>query len=224
VNVVVIDHGLYCEEPDAFRTNYAAMFKAIVDGDGETLKRVARAWGIRDHELFASFQILRPYRASGVGAPVTASNISRAEILEMQANAKARVRRLLADSSLTPPELSLVGRHLNLIRSINKTLGSPVNRPRVLATYANRAIAREQTAPHAWASRWLSRAAFEARMLAIETVFLLTESWRRVRRWVTGADSGGFEDMMEREVASSVERKLGLKVNAGGDADAGSTG
>ena len=49
---------------------------------------------------------------------------------------KNDLKRLLGDTELLPPALLFVGRNMNLVRSINKELKSPVNRIHVMAEKA----------------------------------------------------------------------------------------
>ena len=113
---------------------------------------------------------------------------------------------MLSDSSLVPPELSLVGRNLNLVRSLNKALDSPVNRPRIMAVYANRGIEKDKSAA------WLSDLRFNFGLLVIEFVYRASESWRALKKRVTGSDTGGFEDMLEKQLSKNMEAQLGFKL------------
>lgn len=205
---MVIDHGLYCHEPEKFRESYAKLWKSIVMGDTESVKQVAESWGIHDHELFASFQLFRPYKGGNMKAPITSAKVSRRELLELQLSVKDRVVKMLSDSALVPPELSLVGRHLNLIRSLNKALDSPVNRPRIMAVYANRGLQKDT-------NRWLADARFNLGIAGIELMYQFTEIWRAIKRLFTGKDAGGFEDLLEQQLTQNVEQQLGFKLPTG---------
>ena len=205
---MVIDHGLYCHEPEKFRESYAKLWKSIVMGDTDSVKQVAESWGIHDHELFASFQLFRPYKGGNMKAPITSAKVSRKELLELQLSVKDRVVKMLSDSALVPPELSLVGRHLNLIRSLNKALDSPVNRPRIMAVYANRGLQKDT-------NRWLADARFKLGVAGIELMYQFTEIWRAIKRVFTGKDVGGFEDLLEKQLTQNVEQQLGFKLPAG---------
>lgn len=206
LDVVVIDHGLYCHEPNEFRKNYALLWKSIVMGDTDMLRVIAEKWGIHDHELFASFQLFRPYKGntSTHASNNTSTNVSRAEVLQLQANVKQRIVKMLADSSLVPPELSLIGRNLNLIRSLNKALDSPVNRPRIMSLYANRGAQQNAT--------WVEDTKFNLQLLFIELAFQAAEWWRAVLKRLSGKDNGGFEAMLEKQLADNVEQQLGFKM------------
>ncbi|KAH9255356.1 hypothetical protein BASA81_006475 [Batrachochytrium salamandrivorans] len=205
LDVVVIDHGLYCHEPSEFRENYALLWKSIVMGDTGTLKLIAERWGIHDHELFASFQLFRPYNGKQGAQNVTSAKVSRAEVLQLQASVKQRIVKMLADTSLVPPELSLVGRNLNLIRSLNKALDSPVNRPRIMSVYANRGVEHGK-------GGWSADVKFNLQLLAIELMFQASEWWRLILKRFSGKDNGGFEAMLEQQLSQNVEQQLGFKL------------
>jgi len=205
LNVVVLDHGLYCDLPEAFRKQYAQLWQAIIVNDFETLKKIATGWGIRDSELFASFQLFRPYSATQQ-RPALSGKVSREEALALQRAAKERVVHLLADASLVPPELTLIGRNLNLVRSLNKALNSPVNRPKLMAIYAHRgALDGEHTNAWFWGD-W----SFRVRLLGIDAVYSALEWWRALNKVVFGRRVGGFEDLLEKEFSQTMENKLGL--------------
>lgn len=206
LDVVVIDHGLYCHEPEKFRKSYALLWRSLVVGDTDTVRQVAQSWGIRDHELFASFQLFRPYKgASSSAVPVFTKQVTRSELMELQASVKERIVKMLADTSLVPPELSLVGRHLNLIRSLNKALGSPINRPRIMAVYANRGVQKDSHG-------WFTDTRYTLGLLIIEVVYQVTERWRSLKKRLTGSDTGGFEDMLEKQLSKNVEAQFGFKL------------
>lgn len=49
---------------------------------------------------------------------------------------KEDFRKMLGDTSKFPDELIFIGRNMNLVRSINKRCGSPVNRINIMAKYS----------------------------------------------------------------------------------------
>jgi aarF domain-containing kinase len=137
--VVLLDHGLYVHESEAFRRNYADMWCAIVLGDMARLKEICTNWGVGDPELFASFQLLKPYDARNKDA-IHMHRTTQADVLNMQMRTKERIRSLLQDSAKIPKELTLVGRAMNLVRANNKGAGSPVNRIHILSLSAARGM------------------------------------------------------------------------------------
>ena len=167
--VVLLDFGLSITEPNTFRRNYARLFRALFTQDFATLESIVSSWGIADADLFASMQLMKPFSSSptagakgtaassGGGStppspgnafsvPVnlsTSQRISRDEMIAFQTRLKHRITTLLRDEEKVPRELVLVGRSMNILRSLNRSLGVPVNRAAIFARRAVAAIAKE---------------------------------------------------------------------------------
>ncbi len=220
--VVLLDHGLYMDTGDAFRRQYCALWEAMVLGDAAALRAICEGWGVRDPELFASLQLFRHYEGgagsggggvaaappAGTADPGTSS--SRARRL---ADAKSRLQNLLAHTELLPRPLIILGRHFNILRSVNKELGSPVNRLRITAEQAARGGAAEGAA--GWRGAW-RQFVFRLRLWLLETVFRAARAWAAVARLLAlpgyaGADGagGGFESVLE-DAGRSLEARMGL--------------
>ena len=60
--IVLLDHGLYSECRDSFRVDYCKLWKSMILMDSKKLKEVCYNWGIYDEELFASLQLMKPYK------------------------------------------------------------------------------------------------------------------------------------------------------------------
>ena len=58
-----------------------------------TLSLICNAWGVTDPDLFASMQLMKPYRPDKKAVHLSTS--TRAEALEMHMTAKERFRQLL---------------------------------------------------------------------------------------------------------------------------------
>lgn len=156
--LVLLDHGLYCELPPKLRQEYADFWVAAALSDRDTTVRICRSWGIKDEEaaeLFASLTQFRRVRLTGSRAGSVASlfaqtpgqssisaqprphkKLSPEEVAAAQARLKARAKQVLGDTRAFPQELLFVGRSLNMIRSANFALGSAVNRVAILAECA----------------------------------------------------------------------------------------
>jgi len=160
--LVLLDHGLYCELPSHLRQQYADFWVAATLGDGRSTVEICRKWGIADEdaaELFASLTQFRRVRlGSGrLGAVSSLFNhgnqsnqklpnphqhghmhrkMTPEEMAAAQAALKARAKKVLGDTKAFPQELFFVGRNLNIIRSANFQLGSVVNRIAILAECA----------------------------------------------------------------------------------------
>lgn len=156
--LVLLDHGLYCELNPKLRREYADFWVSAALGDTEKTVKICSQWGIVDQdaaELFASLTQFRRVRLGGVGrlanlAQLYSGNSSaipdevktkRAkmtpkQLAEAQTQLKARAKKILGDTSAFPRELLFVGRSLNMIRSANFALGTAVNRVAILAECA----------------------------------------------------------------------------------------
>jgi aarF domain-containing kinase len=98
------------------------------------MKEIVSLWGINNEEVFASMQLMRPYKAS---KPVSEA-LTPDEIMGMQLRMKDDVRKLMKEADKFPQELLFVNRNMNLVRSVNKKCGSLVNRINVMARYASK--------------------------------------------------------------------------------------
>ncbi|EPY20036.1 aarF domain-containing kinase [Strigomonas culicis] len=123
--IVFLDFGLAVPETEQFRVQYALFFKSLFTHDMQSMQSVMKAWGIADTEVFASIQLQKPYSAIRSG---NYGEVDREEVRAMQRRAHARVRTLLADDAKIPKEITLVGRGIDILRGINRSYGSPINR------------------------------------------------------------------------------------------------
>ena len=211
--IVVLDHGLTVHLPDAFREQYARFWRAIILGDKDEMLEIAEAWGVGDHELFASFQIFRPVHGNKIKRKV-----EKRDVAKLQARVKARIQKLLKDTSSTPPELALVGRHLNLVRSLNKSLASPVNRIDVMARYANEGAGANRKSDQVRGGRsFLSELStdvdFRLRLWAIDVMFALTEAYRSWAEYFSGRKVDGVEEILDKRMNQDVQEKLGIDID-----------
>lgn len=79
------------------------------------LSRICQSWGIADPELFASFQLFRPFTPAKKS--VTAHQPTREEVLRMQQEVKEKVKRLLSNQQAVPKELIILGAQQDRRRS-----------------------------------------------------------------------------------------------------------
>ncbi|KAG5495090.1 hypothetical protein JKF63_02143 [Porcisia hertigi] len=123
--VVLIDFGLAMPERMRFRYQYALFFVSLFTNDQESLRRVVRDWGINKAELFASIQAQKPLEAIQAGSY---GEVTREEVISMQKKAHEQAKEMLLDTRRIPKELIMVGRSFDILRSVNRLYGSPVNR------------------------------------------------------------------------------------------------
>lgn len=141
----------------------------------------------------------------------------------MQYDAKDRVKHLLEDTNLVPRALIILGRTLNILRANNKVHSSVVNRVAIMADYAAIGLRHHNTpgglSAVATPSTWRERVAsnwdyllFKAQLFLLAVVYQYTQVQQRVQRFF-GGRGDGFEDLLEKGFARTVETKLGFTIN-----------
>jgi aarF domain-containing kinase len=218
--VVLLDHGLYITESEAFRRSYCGLWQAMVLGDTPALRAICTDWGIGDPELFASLQLFRRYEGAGRGAaaavpPGIKIERSAAEKEALREQAKERLRRLLSSTEHIPRELIIIGRHFNIVRANNKELGSPVNRINLTAEQAARGAAAVTAGSQhdGWRGAWRVLV-FRFRQWTIEAVFRASQVWAAAQR-LAGRSARTFEQLLEDNFARALEANLGLQAASG---------
>jgi aarF domain-containing kinase len=141
------------------------------------------------------------------------------DIYALQVNAKDKVKQFLKNTDRLPKELIFIGRNLNLIRSNNKALGSPVNRVNLMAHYAAKSLMWRDTSK----MRLLEKvkcivgdvygySVFQSTLFASSLSFYGNRFIQRVYEYLTGKRGLGHEDVLD-QVAMMSMRKFGLQVD-----------
>src|SRR5579871_6864976 len=104
--------------------------------DTDTINKICYEWGINDPEMFASATLMKPYKPKTALHIASNTKISLQDAYKMQMAIKERLRKFLANTELIPRELIFVGRNMNIVRSLNRELGSPVNRINIMGHWA----------------------------------------------------------------------------------------
>ena len=241
--IILLDHGLYIQESEAFRRQYAQFWKSMFLNDTETLKSIAKQWGVNDVDIFASATLMRPFqsvqpismRSTSGGMPKHA--LTKEEKYALQMKAKERVRHFFADTEKIPQELILVGRNMNIVRALNKQLGSPVNRIRIMAEWAaaseyswtlsENGVRQKHVLLHAsmlaqWKYRlraqW-DRWRFRSMLWLLEFGFLSTRFWQMAASFWSmmfgywPREVQGFEERLDEQMMGVVEKELGIKMD-----------
>lgn len=136
--LVLLDHGLYVEETPAFINTYAEFWRALLLADISALERICESWGIRDVKMMSSATLQRPFdpeRAKREGRSAL-EKPTLEEIYRMQTEVKEKAKEFLSDTGRIPRELIFVGRNMNLVRAVNKSYGSPVDRVGEMSRWA----------------------------------------------------------------------------------------
>ncbi|OMH80349.1 ABC1 family protein [Zancudomyces culisetae] len=155
--LVLLDHGLYIHESERFRIQHAKFWKSIFLQDTETTREIAKLWGIQNSDFLSSMILFRPpigkmtgrrgsSSTNGIHGHISGQESERKDApegdlienteFERQMRSKRLAMDFFSDSSKLPPELMFVMRNMSMVRSINKSFGSPVNRIKIMADYA----------------------------------------------------------------------------------------
>lgn len=202
--LVLLDHGLYCQLPDQLRRQYADFWVSTALGDHEATVRICKEWGVADaeaSELLASLTQFRRVRLDvgkinaitglfGEQPKDTAarqraslsrhSKLSKKEVAEAQARLKTRAKKVLADTRAFPQELLFVGRNLNMIRSANFSLGRAVNRIAILAecAAAGSAVHCGELSSKSWRAKQFSVLKFHVTVRLVLALDGFFRAWR----------------------------------------------
>lgn len=221
------------EETEEFRKQYCLFWKALFLMDRKTLEDICHQWGIQDVNIFASATLQRPYNPNKA-LHLGSQTITREDIYKMQTVTKERIAKLLSDTSKIPLELIFVGRNLNLVRSNNKHLGSPINRVNIIAKWAVSGLGANWWSqvdsqgfrePHTTSNRtWFQKLKkelyprlnywlFQLQLSILSVTFQITRSVQRLKEWITGKRQAGFEDLLDRQLEETARKQFGIQVN-----------
>ncbi|XP_070778378.1 uncharacterized aarF domain-containing protein kinase 5 [Enoplosus armatus] len=155
--LVLLDHGLYEYLSQRDRVALCKLWRAIVLRDDAAMEKYSNALGVKEYFLFCEMLLQRPINMQELGL----SNIlSREETTYMRKMASQRFESIMQVLKSMPRPMLLVFRNINTVRSINITLGAPVDRYFVMAKSAVRGwgkIQAEKTGmlPRLWVFRWV---------------------------------------------------------------------
>lgn len=209
--LVLLDHGLYCELPAALRQEYADFWVAATLGDADSAVQICQRWGIVDKEAAELFASLTQFRRVRLGtgranavselfangstksqssAKIHYRKLTPEETAAAQARLKARAKKVLGDTKAFPQELFFVGRNLNIIRSANFNLGRIVNRVAILAECAAAGSALNGSLASLDATtRQIALFKFHARvcsLLVVDRFFKTWHSAKEIFMWSRG--------------------------------------
>jgi aarF domain-containing kinase len=197
--IVLIDHGLYIQMTPSFRHQYARFWKALMTLDNRTLKEIASQWGVNNPDIFASATLMRPYRGGNMSTAKGIERLSKEEranrSYEMQQAARKAIREILGDETKWPRELIFIGRNLRIVQGNNQFLGSPVNRVKITATWASRALVESPDIPLSQRIRnYGGHIVFHLVLFTSDLVFYISKI-RQLLGW-----GGGMEDDIEKQM------------------------
>ncbi|KAK6323869.1 uncharacterized aarF domain-containing protein kinase 5 [Coregonus clupeaformis] len=131
--LVLLDHGLYEYLSEIDRVALCKLWRSIVLRDNTAMKRYSNSLGVKDYFIFCEMLLQRPINMRELGM----SNIlSHEETSYMRDMAVNHFDNIMAVLKSMPRPMLLVFRNINTVRSINITLGAPVDRYCVMAKSA----------------------------------------------------------------------------------------
>ena len=221
--MVMIDHGLYIREPEAFRQQYCLFWKSLFLNDMKTIKKLSQEWGIGAPDLLASATLMRAMKTSKrkkkTSEPTEPQTEAqrKAEAYAAQVKMKEKIKSFLLDQEKIPQELLFIGRSMRIVQANNQKLGSPVNRIGITARWASSSLANE--AGQSYANKVINTL---SHLRFIVTVNLLDLGfWAfEMKRWIqsgfglrSGYASDGFEDEMQKNLKLMAKQNFGIEVN-----------
>nr|XP_036671734.1 uncharacterized aarF domain-containing protein kinase 5 [Drosophila suzukii] len=154
-DIILLDHGLYEELPQNVRGPLCEFWEATVLRDETKMQAAAEKIGIADYMRFAEVLFQQPIRnRSGT----IRGKLSQEDIDHMQEIARNNFEHIMGTLKEMPRSMLFVVRNLNTVRAISHQHGDVVNRPRVMARYAQKCLYMQHTrrSPVQFV-RWLSR-------------------------------------------------------------------
>lgn len=151
--LILLDHGLYEFLSEKDRTALCKLWRAIILRDDAAMRLHSNQLGVKDYFLFCEILMQRPISMKDL----TLSNVlTREETKYMQAMASEHFDRIMQVLKDLPRPMLLVFRNINTVRSINITLGAPVDRYFIMAKSAVRGWSRlvGKKRPGAGIFRW----------------------------------------------------------------------
>uniref|UniRef100_A0AAQ5Y237 ABC1 atypical kinase-like domain-containing protein n=1 Tax=Amphiprion ocellaris TaxID=80972 RepID=A0AAQ5Y237_AMPOC len=128
--LVLLDHGLYEYLSEQDRESLCKLWRSVVLRDEQEMKNHSNALGVKEYFLFCEMLLQRPINMRSFGL----SNIlSKEETAYMRQMAIHRFESIMQVLKAMPRPMLLVFRNINTVRSINITLGAPVDRYFVMA-------------------------------------------------------------------------------------------
>ena len=204
MQLVLIDHGLYISETESFRLQYCQLWKAILTWDNKSLNKIASEWGVQFPEILASATLLSPYK--GAASPDLEHLKDADDAYKAQLAIRDKLRNFLSDTEKIPLELVFLGRNMRIVQATNQLLGSPVNRPALMANWVSRGFTVRENLT--WKEKWagmFDHFKFKFTLGIMELAFW----FNRIRQVVFGSQVG-WEDLVQRQLKSVAKANFGI--------------
>jgi aarF domain-containing kinase len=206
MQLVLIDHGLYISEPETFRLQYCQLWKSILTFDNKKLNEIASSWGVQFPDILASATLLSPYK--GAPPPDLDRLVDADDAYKAQIAICDKLRNFLTDTEKLPLELLFLGRNMRIVQATNQLLGSPVNRPALMAKWASRGLgARENPTWREKVSWLLDDFTFRFTLGLMAVAF-----WFNRAKQVVFGSQAGWEDLVQRQLKSVAKANFGIEL------------
>lgn len=154
--LVLLDHGLYEYLSESDRAALCKLWRSIVLRDDTAMKKYSNVLGVKDYFIFCEMLLQRPINMKDFSLSNILSREETSYMRDMAANHFDSIMQVLKSM---PRPMLLVFRNINTVRSINISLGAPVDRYCVMAKSAVRGWGRLQAErpgilPRLWLFRW----------------------------------------------------------------------
>ncbi|XP_065174625.1 uncharacterized aarF domain-containing protein kinase 5-like isoform X2 [Sycon ciliatum] len=136
LQLVILDHGLYERLPDDDRLALCQLWKSAILSDIPMLKHSAEQLGVKDYNVLASMVLQRPLYQDSSNTIQFNVRLTKSDMEFMQQLAAKHIDLILDVLKALPTPLMLVMRNINIVRSVNSELGTPVNRFNIMARRA----------------------------------------------------------------------------------------
>ena len=206
MQLVLIDHGLYISESESFRHQYCQLWKAILTWDNKSLDKIASQWGVQFPDILATLTLLSPYKGA---TPPDLERLKDADdAYKAQIAIRDKRRNCLYDTEKLPLELVFLGRNMRIVQGTNQILGSPVNRPALMANWASKGlIVRENLT---WTEK-MGGLADHFKFRFTLGIMAVAFWFNRVRQIVFGSQVG-WEDLVQRQLKSVAKASFGIEL------------
>ncbi|XP_020815935.1 uncharacterized aarF domain-containing protein kinase 5 [Drosophila serrata] len=174
-DIILLDHGLYEELPENVRGPLCEFWEATVLRDEAKMQSAAEKIGITDYMRFAEVLFQQPIRIRGGRIR---GKLSQEDIDHMQEIARKNFEHIMGTLKEMPRSMLFVVRNLNTVRGISHQHGDVVNRPQVMARYAQKCVYMDQSrsSPLQYI-RWLSRRIYFEYCLFLSAFKLRVLDW-----------------------------------------------
>lgn len=173
--IVLLDHGLYKEVPDRVRTFYCRIYRGFVTGHYDEIRDACSEIGIDDWRLLGFIIFMRPldmtfFTDEGVSIADAHNMMKDKKKLQQffQKATQEHMDEVMKVIQAIPREFLLILRNNNIIRSINRELGSPVNRFSLFGRQAIIGLRDKGSQDEGWFKRYFDFVYYELAIKRLE--------------------------------------------------------